>query len=56
MLQAGIILIMGATLYSRFKHPVLTTPDGGTKKRMNPALYWTFMAIGLLLVVGISLG
>lgn len=56
MLQLGILLVMGATLYSRIKHPVLKTPDGGTKERMKPTLYWFFMALGLLVVIAITFG
>jgi hypothetical protein len=46
---------MGATLYSRIKHPVLKTPDGGTKKRMNPILYWVLMTIGLFFVISLGI-
>ena len=54
MLQIGILFIMGATLYSRIKHPTLKTAEGGTKQRMNPVLYWVFMALGGLLAVGLT--
>jgi phosphatidylserine synthase len=56
MLQIGILFIMGVTLYSRIKHPVLKNKDGTTKKRMHPALYWTLMAVGVLCIIMITSG
>ena len=55
MLQIGILFLMGATLYSRIKHPTLKTPDGGTKKRMNAVLYWILMVIGLFFVIRLGI-
>lgn len=46
---------MIASLVNRNKYPVLKNPDGSTKERMAPWLYWILMALGLFVVVALSI-